>query len=107
LEILPHGLAFNAVITSNIPMGYGLGSSAALEVAMATFLERLCGTEQSGGGIPKALRCHEADVTLGYKYRGIADHFLSTLATPGDLLLIDCQSKDYQVTHRRPSPLIA
>jgi galactokinase len=88
-------------------MGYGLGSSAALEVAMATFLESLCTfapSDQLGGAVAKALRCQRADTTLGYKFRGIADHFLSTLATAGDLLLIDCQAKDYQVSAAAPRP---
>lgn len=34
-------LGFNAVIVSSIPVGAGLSSSAALEVATLTFLEQL------------------------------------------------------------------
>lgn len=96
LDELPPGLAFQAVITSNIPIGYGLGSSVALEVAMATFLETICGMKHTSS-VTKSLRCHKADAALGYKSRGVSDHFVTTLAISGDLLLIDCQSKDYQV----------
>lgn len=96
MEDLTPGLAFNAVITSNIPTGYGLGSSVALEVAMATFLEKICEMKHTSP-VTKALRCHKADTSLGYKFRGISGHFTTVLAVPGDLLLIDCQSKDYQV----------
>lgn len=35
--------AFNAVITSTVPTGGGLSSSAALEVATYTFLDALTG----------------------------------------------------------------
>jgi galactokinase len=99
LDDLPPGLAFQAVITSNIPIGYGLGSSVALEVAMATFLEKICAMKHMSP-VTRSLRCHKADAALGYKSRGISDHFATTLAVSGDLLLVDCQSKDYQV---RPS----
>lgn len=36
---------FNAIILSTVPVGAGLSSSAALEVAMYTFLEALTGIE--------------------------------------------------------------
>jgi galactokinase len=79
-----------------------LGSSVALEVAMATFLESICAMKHVSP-VTKSLRCHKADVALGYKSRGISDHFVTTLAITGDLLLIDCQSKDYQVMMIAPS----
>ena len=37
------GSAFNAVVHSSVPLGGGLSSSAALEVATHTFLEALEG----------------------------------------------------------------
>ena len=50
----------NAVIVSDVPMGAGLSSSAALEVAVATFLESLYDIT-SVSGVNKALRCQKAE----------------------------------------------
>lgn len=36
-------MGFNAVIVSNVPVGAGLSSSAAIEVATLTFLEHFTG----------------------------------------------------------------
>ena len=49
LPDLPAGAAFSAVIVSNVPVGAGLSSSAALEVAMATFLEAMFGLTHISG----------------------------------------------------------
>ena len=45
LEANSPEVGFNAVIASSVPVGAGLSSSAALEVAMLTFLEHLCGKQ--------------------------------------------------------------
>lgn len=47
-------LSFDAAIASDVPLGSGLSSSAALEVAMATLVEQFTGVEV--GGVEKALR---------------------------------------------------
>lgn len=47
-------LSFEAAIASDVPLGGGLSSSAALEVSMATFLEEITGI--TVGGVEKALR---------------------------------------------------
>lgn len=49
-----HCLSFDAAIASDVPLGGGLSSSAALEVSMATFLEEITGV--TVGGVEKALR---------------------------------------------------
>lgn len=53
---VPEGyeLSFDAAIASNVPLGGGLSSSAALEVSMATLLEEITGVRV--GGVDKALR---------------------------------------------------
>lgn len=53
---MPPGLvlSFDAAIASDVPLGGGLSSSAALEVSVATFLQEITGVEVSG--VEKALR---------------------------------------------------
>lgn len=56
-----HELSFDAAIASDVPLGGGLSSSAALEVSMATLLEELTGVPV--GGVEKALR--QAEQSMG------------------------------------------
>lgn len=46
---------FSAVIASDIPLGGGLSSSAALEVATYTFLQQLCPGKAAAGSGPWCL----------------------------------------------------
>jgi galactokinase len=96
LDDLPKGFAFNAVIASNVPLGSGLSSSAALEVATATFLEKLCGISHVSG-VMKALRCQHAEHTFCDTPCGIMDQYISAMGKRGNLLLIDCREKDYKL----------
>lgn len=86
---------FDAVIVSDVPVGGGLSSSAALEVATATLIEAITG--QSLDPVQKALLCQRAEHTFAGMPCGIMDQFASTLAKEGRLLLIDCRSQE--VTH--------
>lgn len=52
--------AFNAVITSCVPLGGGVSSSASLEVAMALFVEQLQGKEKRSP-VDLALLCQQAE----------------------------------------------
>jgi len=94
LREIPGGAAFNAVIVSNVPIGSGLSSSAALEVATATFLENLYGI-RSVDGVTKALRCQKAEHTFAGMPCGIMDQYISAMGKKGNLLLIDCRSHGY------------
>ena len=78
-------------VTSTIPMGAGLGSSAAIEVAMATVMEQVTGVQIDR--LEKALLCRKAEHTFPGTPCGIMDMFIATLAQPNHALLIDCQSK--------------
>lgn len=49
-----HEMIFDAAIASDVPLGAGLSSSAALEVSVATLLEEITGVKISG--VEKALR---------------------------------------------------
>ncbi|CAH2302383.1 galactokinase isoform X1 [Pelobates cultripes] len=81
---------FNAVITSTVPLGGGLSSSASLEVATYTFLQQLC--PDDGDPIQKALACQKAEHTFAGVPCGIMDQFISVLGREGHALLIDCRS---------------
>jgi len=93
LEDLPTPFAVNICIASNVPLGSGLSSSASLEVAVATFLEKLCGLSTSG--VTKALRCQKAEHDFADTPCGVMDQFISAMGKRGHLLLIDCKSNDH------------
>ena len=82
--------SFDAVVKSSVPLGGGVSSSAALEVATLLFIEMLVGgvalsPEQ------KALLCQEAEHRYAGNKCGIMDQFISVMAKEGHALLIDCQ----------------
>ncbi|XP_009960294.1 PREDICTED: LOW QUALITY PROTEIN: galactokinase, partial [Leptosomus discolor] len=81
---------FSAVIASDIPLGGGLSSSAALEVATYTFLQQLC--PDDGDLVAKALACQKAEHTFASMPCGIMDQFISVMGKEGHALLIDCRS---------------
>ncbi|KFR17454.1 Galactokinase, partial [Opisthocomus hoazin] len=81
---------FSAVIASDIPLGGGLSSSAALEVAAYTFLQQLC--PDNGDVVAKALVCQKAEHTFAGMPCGIMDQFISVMGKEGHALLIDCRS---------------
>ena len=96
LPDLPPDAAINLVLISTVPMGAGLSSSAALEVAVATFLETLFGISNVTG-VEKALRCQKAEHEWADTPCGIMDQYISAMGKEGNLLLIDCRSKEFQL----------
>ena len=83
---------FDAEITSSLPVGAGLSSSAALEVATATAIETLC-----GGRLPtaeKALLCQRAEHDHAGVPCGIMDQFAVCFGRAGHALLIDCRTRE-------------
>jgi galactokinase len=83
--------SFNAVISSNLPLGAGLSSSAALEVAMATLLEAITGHTLEPA--EKALLCQKAEHEFAGVPCGIMDQFSSVFGKQNELILLDCQSQ--------------
>lgn len=81
---------FDAWIVSSVPMGAGLSSSAALECAVATLLERLLGTTLTSRD--KALLCQQAEHDFAGVPCGIMDQFASVFGQADRLVLIDCRS---------------
>jgi galactokinase len=86
---------FEALMDSTVPLGSGLSSSAALEVASATLLEARTGQELNP--VDKALLCQRAEHEFAGVPCGIMDQFTSTLAEADHLLLLDCRSRTVQL----------
>lgn len=82
---------FDAMISSTVPLGGGLSSSAALEVATATLLEAMTG--KTLDPVAKALLCQEAEHKFAGVPCGIMDQFISAMGRKDNLLLIDCRSR--------------
>ena len=82
--------AFEAVVSSCVPLGGGVSSSAALEVATLFFVEKLLGGS-SFSPSEKALLCQEAEHRYAGNNCGIMDQFISVMAKEDHALLIDCQ----------------
>jgi galactokinase len=82
---------FDALVHSTVPLGGGLSSSAALEVATATLLEAITG--QKLDPVDKALLCQKAEHDYAGMPCGIMDQFISVMGKQDHLLLLDCRSR--------------
>ncbi len=79
------------VMSSSVPIGGGLSSSAALEVSTATLLEAATGTKLDP--VEKALLCQKAEHEYAGVPCGIMDQFISVMGRKDHLLLLDCRSR--------------
>ena len=86
---------FRAVISSDVPLGGGLSSSAALEVATATLMEAMTGVTLDP--VAKALLCQKAEHEYPGMPCGIMDQFASTLCQADHLMLLDCRSRQVEL----------
>lgn len=91
LERRPDVGPLDLLIDSRVPVGGGLSSSAALEVATATLLEAVADVRLEP--VAKARLCQRAEHEYAGVPCGIMDQFSSTLGAAGMLLLIDCRSE--------------
>jgi len=89
LGINPGGL--DVLLHSTVPMGGGLSSSAALEVATATLIEVVTGRKIDL--VTKALLCQKAEHDFAGVPCGIMDQFVSVMGRANHLLLLDCRSR--------------
>jgi galactokinase len=89
-----HLTGANLLITSSVPIGAGLSSSAALEVATAFTLMQLA--EIKIDLVRLAQLCQRAENEFVGARCGIMDQFVSCLAEQGHCLMIDCRSLDYK-----------
>jgi galactokinase len=108
--------SFDAVIKSNVPLGSGLSSSAALQISAYTFIENVSNREFfifliinsiaifsnkilasnqidfSADKLKKAVACQRAEQDYANLHGGIMDQFVSIMGEKGSALLIDCRS---------------
>lgn len=102
-ETEQYSISFQIAVNGNVPLGSGLSSSAALEVAIATFIEKLLEkskhlerTISVGGVKEKALLCQKAENIFCNSPCGIMDQYVSAAGKTGSALLIDCRSLEYE-----------
>ena len=91
-------VGMDAVLASDVPLGSGLSSSAALEVACAVALGAVADWEADERTLAAACRAAE-ELATGVP-GGIMDQLASLLGRANDALLIDCRSLDV-----RPVPV--
>ena len=82
-------LPIDAAIVSDVPLGGGLSSSAALEVAMATLLEAVTGAVLDPR--EKARICRQAEHEFAGVPCGLMDQLASVMGDEAGALLIDCR----------------
>jgi galactokinase len=85
----------NAVISGDIPVGSGLSSSAAVEVAAAYTWQVLSGFPLNR--VELALLCQQAENEFVGMKCGIMDQFISALGQRDHALLIDCRTLEHEV----------
>lgn len=92
------GSNFNALIASSVPLGSGLSSSAALEVATYSFLRALDNNDDSKPptAAEMAKRCQMAEHQYAFVPCGIMDQMIASMGMQGFALLLDCRSLDVQ-----------
>jgi galactokinase len=83
--------AVNIAIASDIPIGSGLSSSAALEAATANLLNSI--TSRALDPLDKARLCRTAEHSFAGVPCGIMDQYTVILGRPGYALLIDCKEE--------------
>ena len=100
----------SAVITGNVPIGAGLSSSAALEVASALAFLGVCGLEITNTGVNTksditlielsptelAVLCQRAENEFVGVNCGIMDPTISLLGKTDHALFLDCRSLEYK-----------
>ena len=81
------------LIDSEVPVGGGVSSSAALEVGVANALLGLA--DRRLDPVALALLCRRAEHEYAGSPCGIMDQFICVLAREGHALLLDCRSQAY------------
>jgi galactokinase len=87
-------------VTTDLPVGAGLSSSAALEVAMLRALRTLLGLPFDD--VALARMAQRAEIAYAKVNCGIMDQMASSLADTGHMLFIDARTLAYQL-HQMPS----
>jgi galactokinase len=87
--------ALDALMISDVPLGGGLSSSAAFEVATATLLEAALGKPLAPA--EKARLCRKAEHDYAQVPCGIMDQLISVMGDEAGALLIDCRTEQARV----------
>lgn len=98
-----HGLTLagmDATLSSDVPVGAGLSSSAAVEVALACAWQRLSGFALARADL--ALTCQRAENEFVGVNCGIMDQLISALGQAGHALLIDCRTLAHEAVPLPP-----
>lgn len=85
---------FDCTIESNLPLGSGLSSSAAMECGLAFGLNELFDLGLSK--ITMVELSQRAEHSYVGTQCGIMDQFASVMSKEGNVILLDCQSLEYQ-----------
>jgi galactokinase len=85
----------NLVIHGEVPLGAGLSSSAALEVATALALGSVSGIDVPPLDLVKL--CQKAEHEFVGTRCGIMDQFVAVYGATGHALMLDCRSLEYQL----------
>ncbi|MCC6747163.1 MAG: galactokinase [Deltaproteobacteria bacterium] len=83
------------LVASDVPLGSGLASSAALAVAAAQAFLSLANAALDPSEV--ALACQEAEQRFVGTRCGIMDPFIACFGEAGSALLLDCRSHDYEL----------
>jgi galactokinase len=83
------------LVDSEVPMGAGLSSSAALEIATALALVDVAGADIAP--LDLARICQQAEIEYAGARCGIMDQFVAAHACDGRAVLLDCRSLDHQL----------
>jgi galactokinase len=82
--------SFQLLVETNISLGSGLSSSAALEVAVAMAIQKRLGTQLTGDEIARL--CQRAEHSYAGVPCGLMDQFSSVFGRKNRLMLLDCRS---------------
>jgi galactokinase len=85
----------NILVNGEVPIGSGLSSSAAIEVASALAFLSLAGDSLPLTEVAKM--CQKAENDFVGARVGIMDQFVSCLGREGNALLLDCRSLEYKL----------
>jgi galactokinase len=98
-----HG--WEGVMAGDVPIGAGLSSSAAVEMAVARAFKSVSGWEWQPARMAQA--CQQADWNWVGIQSGIMDQMVSAAATKGHALMLDCRSLEIEHIPLPPDVLVA
>ncbi|MEW5944844.1 MAG: galactokinase [bacterium] len=85
---------FDALVQGSVPIGSGLSSSAAVEVATGMLIADLNGLNVAGETLARL--CQSAEHRCVGIRSGIMDQFASRLCRAGNALFLDCRTLEYE-----------